>query len=187
LSDYELKCKDHDGFGENWPIEYKIEYKDVAPYYDRVEPILPVSGRNEGWPQSPDGVFIEDNSPDSRSIQRFKESAKRPAHSHKQGQACHGTACQFCKSVSSRRSTHGTAAIVANAVVREITIDRNTGLANGAHFIDRQTKQQYRAKARAVVLGASTLESTRILLNSRIANSSEVLGHYLFDQFISRT
>jgi choline dehydrogenase-like flavoprotein len=38
------------------------------------------------------------------------------------------------------------------------------------------------AKARAVVLGASCLESTRILLNSNIANSSGVLGHYLHDQ-----
>ena len=38
-------------------------------------------------------------------------------------------------------------------------------------------------KAKAVVLGASCLESTRILLNSGIANSSGVLGHYLHDQF----
>ena len=33
------------------------------------------------------------------------------------------------------------------------------------------------------MLGASCLESTRILLNSGIANSSGVLGHYLHDQF----
>jgi hypothetical protein len=40
------------------------------------------------------------------------------------------------------------------------------------------------------MVGASTLESTRLLLNSRsrlfpngLANSSGVLGHYLFDQF----
>jgi choline dehydrogenase-like flavoprotein len=32
-------------------------------------------------------------------------------------------------------------------------------------------------------VGASCLESTRILLNSGLANSSGVLGHYLFDQF----
>ena len=33
------------------------------------------------------------------------------------------------------------------------------------------------------MVGASCLESTRILLNSKIANSSGVLGHYLHDQF----
>ncbi|HEY9137504.1 MAG TPA: FAD-dependent monooxygenase, partial [Terriglobus sp.] len=40
LSDYEFKCKDHDGFGENWPISLK----DLAPFYDRVEEIFQVSG-----------------------------------------------------------------------------------------------------------------------------------------------
>jgi len=59
LSDYEFKAKDHDGFGDNWPIGYS----DLAPYYDKVEPIFRVSGRKEGLPQLPDGVFLEDNSP----------------------------------------------------------------------------------------------------------------------------
>jgi choline dehydrogenase-like flavoprotein len=38
------------------------------------------------------------------------------------------------------------------------------------------------ASAGVVVVGASCLESTRLLLNSGVANSSGVLGHYLFDQ-----
>jgi choline dehydrogenase-like flavoprotein len=73
--------------------------------------------------------------------------------------------------------------IVSNAVVRQVTTDHNTGLANGAIFIDRRSGQEFQAKARVVVVGASCLESTRLLLNSGIANSSGVLGHYLFDQF----
>ncbi len=31
----------HDGFGDNWPIRYS----DLAPYYDRVEPMFKVSGQ----------------------------------------------------------------------------------------------------------------------------------------------
>ena len=58
LSDYEFKAKDHDGFGENWPISYA----DLAPFYDQVEPIFRVAGRKEGLAQLPDGIFIEDNS-----------------------------------------------------------------------------------------------------------------------------
>src|SRR6202171_5079855 len=73
MSDYEFKNKDHDGFGDNWPLSYR----DLAPYYDRVEPLFRVSGRKEGLPQLPDGIFIEDNSRDSASIQRFIAAAKR--------------------------------------------------------------------------------------------------------------
>ena len=72
LSDFEFKGKDHDGFGDNWPISYK----ELAPYYDRVEPLLRVAGRKEGFRQIPDGVFLEDTSPDSESLQRFLAAAK---------------------------------------------------------------------------------------------------------------
>ena len=44
LSDYEFKGKDHDGFGENWPISHA----DLAPYYSQVEPIFRVAGRKDG-------------------------------------------------------------------------------------------------------------------------------------------
>src|ERR1044072_4831380 len=71
MSDLEFKCKDHDGFGDNWPISYS----DLAPFYDRAEPIFRVSGRREGFAQIPDGVFLEDNSVDSLSVQRFIASA----------------------------------------------------------------------------------------------------------------
>ena len=54
LSDYEFKAKDHDGFGENWPISLA----DLDPYYSRVEGIFRVRGRREGVPQYPDGNFI---------------------------------------------------------------------------------------------------------------------------------
>ncbi len=33
LSEYELKAKDHDGYGENWPVTYE----ELSPFYDRVE------------------------------------------------------------------------------------------------------------------------------------------------------
>ena len=77
----------------------------------------------------------------------------------------------------------GNLTLMPNAVVRNITVDKNTGKVNGVNFVDRISRREMYAKARAVVLGASCLESTRILLNSKIANSSGVLGHYLHDQF----
>jgi choline dehydrogenase-like flavoprotein len=62
--------------------------------------------------------------------------------------------------------------------------DRQSGRAAGVAYIDRVTRQPREIRARVVVLCASTLESTRILLNSEpggMANSSGMLGHYLMD------
>jgi choline dehydrogenase-like flavoprotein len=179
LSDYEFKCKDHDDFGDNWPIGYS----DLAPYYDRVEPLFRVSGRKEGLPQLPDGVFIEDNSVDSDSVKRFIKSCAAVGIPTTKGRRATG---QFASSVNlllPDALASGNLTLVSNAVVRNITVDRNTGLVNGANFVDRRSKRELHARARVVIVGASCLESTRLLLNSGIANSSGVLGHYLFDEF----
>ena len=179
LSNYEFRCKDHDGFGENWPIEYS----DLAPYYDQVEPMLRVSGRKEGLPQLPDGVFIEDHSPDTETIQRFIQAAKRRGIATTKERVATGQLASSVNRMLPDALETGKLQIVSNAVVRQITTNRDSGLADGAVFVDRRSKQEFHAKARVVIVGASTLESTRLLLNSGLANSSGVLGHYLFDQF----
>jgi len=186
MSDYEFKNKDHDGFGDNWPISYQ----DLAPYYDRVEPMFRVSGRKEGLPQLPDGVFIEDNSRDSISVQRFIEAAKKMGVATTKPRVATGTLASSVNLLLPDALATGNLRIVPNAIAREVTLDRNTGNVNGVSFIDRVSKRDYFASARVVIVGASTLESTRLLLNSKsrhypdgLANSSGALGHYLFDQF----
>jgi choline dehydrogenase-like flavoprotein len=179
LSNYEFKGKDHDGYGENWPIEYS----DLAPYYDQVEPMLRVQGRKEGLPQLPDGVFMEDKSRDSEASQRFIGAAKRRGIPTTKERVATGQLASSVNRMLPDALETGKLQIVSNAVVRAITTDRDTGLANGAVFIDRRSRQEFHARARVVIVGASCLESTRLLLNSGLANSSGVLGHYLFDQF----
>ncbi len=181
LSDYEFKAKDHDGFGDNWPIAYA----DLAPYYDRVEPIFRVAGRREGFPQLPDGIFIEDNSPESKANQKFIAAAKeRGIPNTKMRRALgRGPLASSLNLLLPEALATGNLTIVPNAVVRELTVDRASGLVNGANFADRHSGRELHAKARVAVVGASCLESTRLLLNSGIANSSGVLGHYLHDQF----
>jgi choline dehydrogenase-like flavoprotein len=181
LSDYEFKAKDHDGYGDNWPISHA----DLDPFYSRVEPIFRVSGRKEGLKQLPDGDFIEDTSPDSLAAKRLGEAGKTVGMTVTKIRRSLGDgnlASSYNLLLPDAVET-GNVTIVPNAVVREVSVDKKTGLANGAHFVDRQSGRELHAKARAVILGASCLESTRILLNSKIANSSGVLGHYLHDQF----
>src|SRR5262249_26192586 len=54
LSDWEFKAASRDGYGEDWPISYA----ELAPYYDRVEEFIGVSGGNDGVPNLPDGKFL---------------------------------------------------------------------------------------------------------------------------------
>ncbi|MBM3725374.1 MAG: GMC family oxidoreductase [Acidobacteria bacterium] len=185
LSDFEFKARDHDGFGDNWPVALA----DLAPFYDRVEPMLRVSGRNEGLPQLPDGKLIEDRSTDSLSVQRFIASCKQLGVPTTKPRRATGTLASSVNLLLPDALATGNLTIVPNAIVREISVDPKTGLVNGAHYVDRRSKRDYHVSARIVILGASTLESTRIMLNSKsprhpngLANSSGVLGHYLFDQ-----
>jgi choline dehydrogenase-like flavoprotein len=182
LSDYEFKAKDHDGFGDNWPIRHA----DLAPYYSQVERIFRVRGRKEGLPQLPDADFhVIDDAPESPANQRFMaEAAKRGIVCTKMRSSLgQGPLASSANLLLPDALRSGNLTIVPNAVVRNLTVDRDTGLVNGADFVDRRSKREMHARARVVVLGASCLESTRILLNSGIANSSGVLGHYLHDQF----
>jgi choline dehydrogenase-like flavoprotein len=52
-SDLDFEANSKDGYGVDWPIRYK----DLAPWYDYVEKFIGVSGKKEGIPQLPDGVF----------------------------------------------------------------------------------------------------------------------------------
>jgi ferredoxin len=54
-----------------------------------------------------------------------------------------------------------------NSIVRHIVTDNNTGKARGVAFVDRATRQENEAYAKVIIVAASTLESTRILLNSK--------------------
>jgi len=181
LSDYEFKAAEIDGTGENWPISHD----DLAPYYSQVEAIFRVAGRKEGWPQFPDGNFIETNyPPDSRSIKKVTELANARGFGvskMRSSQGSGGLASSINLLLPDAQAT-GKLELVSNAIVREISVDNKTGLANGAHFVDRHSGRERHVKARVVVLAAGTLESTRLLLNSGLCNSSGVLGHYLHDQ-----
>jgi choline dehydrogenase-like flavoprotein len=181
LSDYEFKAADIDGTGDNWPISHD----DLAPFYSRVEEIFRVSGRKEGWPQFPDGNFVDSSfPPDTDTIKRVTELANKRGigvSKWRFAQGRDGLASSINLLLPDALAT-GKLDIVENAIVREISVDKNTGLANGAYFLDRHSGREMHVKARAVVLAAGCLETTRLLLNSHICNSSGVMGHYLVDQ-----
>lgn len=77
--------------------------------------------------------------------------------------------------------------VITDAMVREVMLD-DSGKATGVHYMDKQTREDSVARARVVILSASTCETARILLNSKsnlfpqgLANSSGQIGKNLTD------
>lgn len=210
LSDYDFKAASRDGYGIDWPISYA----DVAPYYDKVDRFLGISGVVENLPWLPDSIYqrpmkLNDGEVHVREVLKrsgrvltpFRLGVTTDGLTHnKYRHRCMGRgACQRrvggCDIHAAFDSPTGLIypafdtgrlTVRPNSTVHEVTLDPRTNQATGVAFIDSATRKSYRAKAKVVVLGASTLESTRIMLNSRsrlypdgIANSSGHLGHNL--------
>lgn len=208
LSDYDFKAASHDGYGEDWPISYA----DIEPYYDKVDTYLGISGMKEGLPQLPDSLFQRPNR-FTKSEMMFRESLKgmgRVITPYRAGVTTDGlkhnryrSKC-FGRGACGRRAggcdihaafdsptgliypamDTGNLTLRTNATVYQVDVDKNTGRASGVSFIDTDTGKTYQAKAKAVVLGASTLESARLMLLSKssqhpggIGNSSGHVGH----------
>jgi choline dehydrogenase-like flavoprotein len=208
LSDYDFKAAERDGYGEPWPFSYK----DLEPYYEQVENFVGISGSYENLPQLPDSKFLPPMAMTcgERILKKSVES-KFPGRNVIIGRAAILTrnhqgraACHYCGHCDRGCSTHsyfsspgstlpaaaktGKMTLRPNAVVREIIIDPDTGKASGVRVVNQITKRDYEEYGQVIVLCASTLESTRILLNSKsrqhpngLGNSSGVLGHYLMD------
>ncbi|MBA4171211.1 MAG: GMC family oxidoreductase [Hyphomicrobium sp.] len=210
LSDYDFKAASRDGYGSDWPISYA----DVAPYYDKVDRYLGISGVTENLPWLPDSIYQrpmklndgevhvrEQLQKSGRVLTPFRLGVTTDGLTHnKYRHRCLGRgACQRrvggCDIHAAFDSPTGliypafdTGRLVVrpNSTVHEVTLDTRTGKATGVAFIDSANRKSYVAKSKVVVLGASTLESTRIMLNSKsrlypegIANSSGHLGHNL--------
>ena len=82
----------------------------------------------------------------------------------------------------------GKCTLITNAMVHQVLMDADHRRATGIRYVDRVTRESREVRARAVILCAQALESTRILLNSAtrqqpngLANSSGALGRYLMD------
>jgi choline dehydrogenase-like flavoprotein len=78
-----------------------------------------------------------------------------------------------------------------NSTVSEVLVDPKTNRASGVRVIDSATREVFDFRSRVVILAASTLETTRLLLRSKsanhpngLANSSDVVGHYFCEHIM---
>jgi choline dehydrogenase-like flavoprotein len=194
---YDFKPKTRDGLGFDWPIEYS----DLAPWYDKVERLIGVTGLPQGIenvPDSPPGVQLPPPPPRAhevvltRAFERMgmKVAAIRAAiltqPLHGRVPCSYATPCtRGCSSRSNFQSTTvlipparatGNLTVACNAVVYQVDVDQQ-GSATGVSFIDRETGMRSSAKARVVALAAGTCSSVRILLNSKSSRFPKGVGN----------
>ncbi len=191
LSDLDFKAKSHDGYGEDWPISYA----DVAPYYDKVDLYLGISGHPENLPYLPDSRFQRPNKLTVAEVQLRRSLAKsgRVLTPYRAGVTTDGlkhnkyrSKC-FGRGACSRRAggcdihaafdsptgliypamDTGNLTLRTQSIAREVLVDAATGKARGVSFVDADTGQTLEATAKVVVLAASTLESARLLMLSK--------------------
>lgn len=200
-SEMDFEANKNDGIAVDWPVRYK----DIAPWYDKVEAYIGVSGENLGLPQHPDGILepmMELNCVEQHLREKVAENfdgrvitAGRVAHitSDKKFEGANRQKCQyrnrcirgcpFGAYFSSNSSTLPAAEATGNmtlrpdSIVYEVMYDPDTRKATGVKVIDRLTMEKYEFKARVIFLCASTVASTAILMQSKSDRFPDGMGN----------
>lgn len=201
-SDIDFEANGKEGIGVDWPIRYK----DIEPWYNRVETFVGVAGQKEGLKQVPDGKFLKPF--ELNCVEQHMREAvgkKYPyriitpgrianlteydpkVHLGKRGQ-CQSRAmcvrgCPYGAYFSSQSATlpvandTGNLTIRPDSIVTEIIYDKNENKATGVRIKDSNTGVTEEYFARIIFCNASTVGTTAILLNSRSESFPDGLGN----------
>jgi choline dehydrogenase-like flavoprotein len=189
LSDLDFEANAKEGIGIDWPIRYK----DIAPWYDKIESYVGISGNKDGIPNLPDGKYLppfEMNAFEKHIRERLRKNFKdrdliigRMAiltQDHNGRGKCHSRnlchrGCIFGAPYSSNSAALPDASKTGNLTLRPFSIvhsliyDNKTRRLKGVRVIDAENNQSVEFFSKLVFLNASTLGSTQILLQSKTA------------------
>ena len=190
LSDLDLLAPKRDGFGQCWPISYS----DLKPHYDALENLLKVHGSKEGLEQLPDGNYIQPI-PFTTSEKDFAKKVSSKLNFpviHSRGFGPHSD--NGFPKYSSQGSTlklalrTGNVKLVSLHIVEKIILNHTQDKAKGIVAVDQKTGIRKTFYGELIILCASTIQSLKILLNSKSSISSNgliepsgKLGCYLMD------
>ncbi|MBC2651139.1 GMC family oxidoreductase [Novosphingobium flavum] len=187
-SDYDFEANQRDGHGTDWPIRYA----DLAPWYDKVEDFIGVSGQAEGLAQLPDGRFqpgmalnvVERHTREAirakwpeRCLTIGRTANLTQAKPDEGRGACQNRSicargCSYGAYFSTQSSTlpaamkTGRLTVITDAVVEALDYDPATRRVSGVRWIETKTRQRQVARSRIVFLNAGAFNSVHILLNS---------------------
>ncbi len=176
-------------------LDWPVSYADIAPYYDKAEDFVGVSGNHDGLEHLPDGNYMPPmhlTCGEQLLEKGADKTGRRPSfrprsHAHR-AQAAHDeirkglfatiaaiaeTDVMWAPCSTPSSSTLPVAAATGkmtlrpNSIVRHIVVDNNTGKARVSPLSIALPVEEQRYWPKSIVVAASTLESTRILLNSK--------------------
>lgn len=201
-SDLDFEANAKQGIGVDWPIRYA----DLAPWYDKVERFIGVSGQAEGLPQLPDGVFQPPMEMNCVEVD-FKKAteARFPGRKITIGRCAHLTApteeqlalgrgkcqnrnlcvrgCPFGAYFSSNAATlvaaerTGNLTIRPGSIVTSLILDPKKKRASGVRVLDEATGEETEFYADVIFLCASALSTAWIMLNSTSAQFPNGFGN----------
>tara|TARA_R110000796_G_scaffold37722_3_gene95122 strand:- start:77275 stop:78978 length:1704 start_codon:yes stop_codon:yes gene_type:complete len=200
-SDLDFEANKNDGIGVDWPVRYK----DIEPWYDKVEQYIGVSGQNLGLKHLPDGKFqppmalncveedlqnsISNKFDDGRLLTIGRIAHITDNHANIEGrQPCQyrnrcWRGCPFGGYFSSNSSTlpaaerTGNMTLRPNSIVYEVVYDDTLKKATGVKLIDAITHEKIEVKANVIFLCASSMASVGILLQSKSERFPNGLGN----------
>jgi len=199
-SEMDFEANKKDGHGVDWPIRYN----DIAPWYDKVEEFIGVSGQNLGLSQLPDGKLsdpmdlncveldlqkkIDEKFDDDRlltigRVAHLTGNAMHEGRSNCQFRNRCVRGCPFGGYFSSNSSTLPAAERTGNMHLRpdsiayEIVYNDKTQQATGVKVIDANTKEKFFFKASIIFCCASTMASASILMQSKSKRFPNGLGN----------
>ncbi len=199
LGELDFEANKIDGHGVDWPIRYK----DLAPWYDKVEEYIGVCGKNQGLDQLPDGKFSEPmelNCVETDLVKRVADNFDGRVVTHARiahitGDVVHEgrskcqyrdrciRGCPFGAYFSSNASTlpaasrTGNMTLRPNSIAYEIVYDEEKKVATGVKVIDTLTKEKHFFKASIIFCNASAIASAAILMQSKSKRFPNGLGN----------
>lgn len=200
-SDIDFEANKKDGIAVDWPVRYK----DIAPWYDKVETYIGVSGQALGLKQLPDGKFQPPMGLNcvEKDLQQSLDSKFEDGRLLTIGRVAHITenttdiegrgpcqyrnrcwrGCPFGGYFSSNSSTlpaaerTGNMTLRPNSIVHEVTYDENQKRATGVKIVDAETHEKLEFKSKIVFLCASSMASVGILLQSKSQRFPNGMGN----------
>jgi choline dehydrogenase-like flavoprotein len=199
------------GIEEDWPLTYQ----ELAPFYSYVEKMIGVTGTREGLEIVPDGEYLPPLSfrcseaivkracerigiqmiPARKALLTVPFDGRPPCHycNHCMEVCDVGAIFTVPNSMIPKAQKTGNFTLLANRLARELLVDRE-GRVRAVSVVHTVSRKEEEIRAKTFAVCCASVESARLLLNSRssqhpngLANSRDLVGRYLTGHVNSET